>query len=232
MIAEVIPEAYDATGTQVSQPFSRRKGPRSTHPIGRYISQPLNVQCRTIGDVRNFLLGCKYVSDQELFGKRDYWQPPEEFEKRKKGDCEDFALWTWRQLLNMGYDARFVAGCSTRYGDGHAWVEFFRDGNCFLLEPLYCRLGYTIPRLSTLRYDPKISVSWDGQKLRYFSHKKPVAGLKWPKLAFLFPEYLVFWACFWALNVFRLPQITWYIIGRKVFSRELWRWRWRNGRQH
>jgi hypothetical protein len=52
-----------------------------------------------MADVRNFLVGCTYVSDTELFGKRDYWQPPEDFEKRRKGDCEDFALWTWRQLL-------------------------------------------------------------------------------------------------------------------------------------
>jgi predicted transglutaminase-like cysteine proteinase len=77
--------------------------------------------------VRSFLASCQYISDREQFGKDDYWQPPDEFEKRKKGDCEDFALWTWRQLLNLGYDARFVVGSSGRYGDGHAWVEYFED---------------------------------------------------------------------------------------------------------
>jgi len=41
MIAEIIPEAYDANGTQVSQPFLRRKGPHPTFPMGRYVSQPL-----------------------------------------------------------------------------------------------------------------------------------------------------------------------------------------------
>lgn len=120
MIAEIIPEAYDAVGKQVSQPFSRRKGPHPTFPMGRYISQPLSVRCQNIEDVRNFLLGCKYVSDEELFGKRDYWQPPEDFEKQRKGDCEDFALWTWRQLISMGYDARFIGGSAGRYGTGHA----------------------------------------------------------------------------------------------------------------
>jgi predicted transglutaminase-like cysteine proteinase len=102
MIAEIIPEAYDAVGRQVSEPFHRRKGAHPTFPMGRYISQPLTVKCTTMHEVRKFLDGCKYVSDEELFGKRDYWQPSEEFEKRKKGDCEDFALWTWRQLLEMG----------------------------------------------------------------------------------------------------------------------------------
>jgi hypothetical protein len=110
MIAEIIPEAYDAYGRQVSQPFLRRKGPHPTFPMGRYVSQPLTVRCQTIRKVRTFLATCKYVSDKELFGKRDYWQPPEDFEERKKGNCEDFALWTWRQLLNMGYEARFIGG--------------------------------------------------------------------------------------------------------------------------
>ena len=190
--------------------------------MGRYISQPLSVQCKTIGDLRSFLAECRYVSDKELFGRRDYWQPPEDFEKRKKGDCEDFALWTWRQLFNMGYDARFIGGSAGRYGDGHAWVEYFQDGKWFLLEPLFCRFGYTMPRLSTLRYEPRISVSWDGKTLRYFSHKKPATRVGWPILALLIPEYLVFWTCFWVLNVFRLPLIAWNILRKNVFRRELW----------
>jgi hypothetical protein len=222
MIAEIIPKAYDAVGKQVSQPFSRRKGPHPTFPMGRYISQPLSVQCATMGDVRNFLVTCKYVSDAELFGKRDYWQPPEDFEKRKKGDCEDFALWTWRQLLNMGYDARFIGGSAGRYGSGHAWVEYFQDGKCFLLEPLCARVGYTIPRLSTLRYEPKFSVSWDGKTLRYFSHKKPSSSVGWKALALLTPEYLIFLSWRWLNILLHLPQIAWNVLRRKVFSRDLW----------
>ena len=222
MIAEVIPEAYDAVGKQVSQPFSRRKGLHPTFPMGRYISQPLSIQCSTMGDVRNFLSSCRYVSDKELFDKIDYWQPPEDFEKRKKGDCEDFALWTWRQLLSMGYDARFVGGSAGRYGAGHAWVEYFQDGKCFLLEPLCCRVGYTMPRLSTMRYQPRISVSWDGKTLRYFSHKKSAPQVGWKTLALLIPEYFIFWLA-QSLNILlHLPQIAWNILRRNVFRRELW----------
>ena len=223
MIAEIIPEAYDAAGKQVSQPFGKRRSPHSTFPMGRYISQPLTVQCRTIGDVRNFLLTCKYVSDEELFGKRDYWQPPEDFEKRRKGDCEDYALWTWRQLLNMGYDARFVGGQAGRYGAGHAWVEYFQNGKCFLLEPLYCRVGFTIPILSTLRYEPRFSVAWDGQRLRYFAHKKPKSSIEWSSLILLIPEYLVFWVWICFKVLLHLPQIAWNIFRREVLKTELWR---------
>ena len=140
MIAEIIPEAYDARGRQVSRPFHRRKGIHPTFPMGRYLSQPLGFDCKTIGDIRRFLNICRYVSDQQLFGKRDYWQPPQDFENLRKGDCEDFALWTSRPLLNMGYDARFIGGSAGRYGEGHAWVEYFQEGKCFLLEPLYSRV--------------------------------------------------------------------------------------------
>ena len=43
--------------------------------MGRYVSQPLTIKCGTIAGVREFLIGCKYVSDKELFGKDDYWRP-------------------------------------------------------------------------------------------------------------------------------------------------------------
>lgn len=146
--------------------------------MGRYVSQPLSIQCKTMEEVRNFLLRCRAVSDEELFGKRDYWQPPDQFEKLKAGDCEDFSFWTWRQLLAMGFDARVVFGKHGRYGIGHAWVEFFHDGKCYLLEPQARVVGLTLPRLSVLRYKPMFSVAWDGKILRYYAHKSHTrAGL-------------------------------------------------------
>lgn len=222
MIAETTPEAYDSTGRQVSQPFLRRKGPHPTFPMGRYISQPLSVKCKTIHDVRQFLSGCEYVSDKDLFDKDDYWQPPEEFEQRKKGDCEDFALWTWRQLLELGYDARFIGGSCGRYGEGHAWVEYFQDGKCFLVEPLFRKIGGTMPRLNTLRYTPKLSVSWDGKTLRYFAHKDRGSRPDWRLLAQFVWEYLLFWSGFWLRNFYRLPRITWKILQHTLFKRDLW----------
>ena len=222
MIAETIPEVYDSTGRQVSQPFQRRKGPRSTFPMGRYVSQPLTVQCNTIRELREFLATCEYVSDKELFGTDEYWQPPEDFENRKKGDCEDFALWTWRQLLNMGYEARFIGGSSGRYGSGHAWVEYFQDGKCFLVEALFRKVGMAMPRLSTLRYQPKLSVSWDGESLRYFSHKRRQASLGWRVLTPLVLEYLAFWGWFWLRNFHRLPVGIGRVLRKVIFNRKMW----------
>jgi hypothetical protein len=206
MIAEIIPEAYDAKGCQVSHPFDHRKAPRPTFPMGRYVSRPLTINCKTLEEIRQFLLNCHAESDEKLFGKKDYWQPPEEFEKRKEGDCEDFSFWTWRQLLHMGFDARIVFGKCGRYGIGHAWVMFFKDNKAFLVEPQARMLGLTFPRLSTLRYEPRYSIVWDGKTLKYYAHKDqkesqiPLGlGLS------LLPEWLGIWGFAWLKALTRFP---------------------------
>lgn len=132
-------------------------------------------------------------------------------------------MWTWRQLLNLGYDARFIGGRHGRYGAGHAWVEYFQDDKWFLLEPQYCRAGATFPQLSVLRYEPKLSVSWDGKTLRYFAHNKPDSQLEWRTLVPLVGDYLLFWSWFWLRNLHRLPLIPWKILRRRVLKRDLWR---------
>jgi Bacterial transglutaminase-like cysteine proteinase BTLCP len=205
MIAEIIPEAYDAPGKQVSQPFIQRKRFHPTFPIGRYVSQPLAVRCQNLEDIRKFLWTCRAVSDKKQFGKEDYWLPPDEFEKRRRGDCEDFSFWTWRQLIEMGLDARIVFGRHGRYGIGHAWTMFQQDGKWFLLEPQARFLGMRLPRLSTLRYEPKYSIAWDRQTLRYYAHR---AGSSHPRLSFLatlLPEWLAIWGWYWLRIIVRLP---------------------------
>jgi len=216
MIAEVIPAAYDAEGKKVFRPFDRRKGLRPTFPLGRYVSQPLAVHCRSLEEVREFLMGCEYVSDKELFDKEEYWQPPEDFENRKKGDCEDFAFWTWRQLMDLGYDARVVFGQHGRYGSGHAWVQFIQDGKCFLVEPLRRRLGLTLPRLSTLRYQPRFSVAWDGEKLAYYQHPENSSRPSLADLAGLLPNYIFIWGRFWLGSPSRIPKFVWSILRRFI----------------
>lgn len=218
MIAEIFPEAYDAQGRKVLQPNSRRKGLRATFPMGRYVSQPLTVKCGCIGDIRTFLSGCKYVSDEVQFGKKDYWQAPEEFERTRKGDCDCFALWTWREFLALGYEARFVTGRGGRYGEGHAWVQFSKDGEDFLVEPTMARVGFSMPRLSTLRYHPRFSVAWDGSKISYYSHedRKSLPPLK--KLIPLVPDWLIFWLWAWTTVIILLPYYL-YRRMRSIFVR-------------
>lgn len=198
MIAEIIPEAYDAVGHNVFRPdFRRRSGFKPTFPVGRFLTHPLKFTCSDFRDMRSFLSGCRYVSDSEQFGVRDYWQPPEEFEETKQGDCDDFALWTWRQLLQMNYQARFVVGRAGRYGSGHAWVTFERDGKAFLCEPLAWPMGLRLPRLSTVRYMPKFSVAWDGKNLSYYKHDDRKFAPSVPQAVRMICEWLVYWVPFW-----------------------------------
>jgi Bacterial transglutaminase-like cysteine proteinase BTLCP len=150
---------------------------------------------------------CKYVSDQEQFNRLDYWMPPQEFEERKKGDCDDFALWTWRQLMAMGCRCRFVVGRAGRYGDGHAWVTLTKDEVDFIVEPFMASLGETFPRLSTVRYEPRVSVAWDGKQIQYYSHEKRLYN---PSVREVLP--LVWeWMCFWPRN---WPNIIYWRLKR------------------
>jgi hypothetical protein len=199
MIAEIIPELYDVDGRRILAPTSRKdkKVFCSTFPMGRYVSQPLRVKCTTIAEIRRFLRDCKYVTDREQFHREDYWMPPEEFEKTKKGDCDDFALWTWRQFLAMGYKTRYVVGRAGKYGNGHAWVTFDKDGRHFIVEPLSSFVGEKLPRLSFARYVPSGSVEWDGKQMRYFTHEEPKQAVPSKLIFALLAEWLWFWLRFW-----------------------------------
>jgi hypothetical protein len=195
MIAEVLPEVYDVSGRAVLRP-NRRRFPHfaPNGPMGRYVTQPLTVNCRDVEDIRRFLSSCRYVSDRAQFGRDDFWMPPEEFERRRQGDCEDFALWTWRQMLQLGYEARFVGGHAGAYGSGHAWVTFEQNGRTFILESLRAWLGPTFPRLSTLRYRPRFSVAYDGRSLKYFEHERMPAQVSAGRALALVPEWVRLWA--------------------------------------
>jgi hypothetical protein len=198
LIGEIIPEYYDTSGRKTFRPDLRRhSGFRSTFPPGRFLSRPLQKWCSDLAELRRFLWTCKYVSDKEQFGEDDYWQPPDNFEKSRKGDCEDFALWTWRQLIHMNYPARFVLGTAGRYGEGHAWVTFERDGKPFLLEPLSSFVGLKLPRLSVIQYKPKFSMAWDGENISFFVHADRKLDASPIRMGVLVLEWLAFWIPFW-----------------------------------
>src|SRR5262249_38484365 len=138
-----------------------------------------------------FLRTCRYVSDERQFRRSDYWMPPEEFEKRRQGDCDCFALWTWRQVLQMGYEARYVVGWM-RNGASHAWVTFCKDGQCFLLWPLAAFVSRDMPRLRTLSYVPRMSVSWDGRDVRFYEHEDRAYAPSLGHVCSLLSKYILY----------------------------------------
>ena len=158
---------------------------------------------------------CEARSDEETFGKKDYWLPPDEFEKLKTGDCDEFALWTWRQVMQLGYPARFVAGRYGRYRAGHGWVTFQRDGKHFIADPNFRWLKRPLPRLTALRFHPTYSVEWDGSKIHFYSHRDQPLTLPFARLVPLALEWVGFWVYTWLKVLALSPVIMRNVIVRK-----------------
>ena len=115
-------------------------GPGSRHPFAEYFEGESRVPVRTVDDIVAWLQSCEYVTDLEMFHQQDFWQHPAAFEQVRRGDCEDFALWAWRKLVEVGIDAEFCVGrviCEDRpeLDRQHAWVVYRVDGGEFLFEP-------------------------------------------------------------------------------------------------
>jgi hypothetical protein len=135
------PDRGDAWERVPFHPRPEWLGMGSRQQFDWYMRGESSVSVKSVQDVIQWLLGCEYVSDDELFGEADHWQHPTTFERLRRGDCEDHALWAWRKLLELHIDADFVVG-RLLYDDpdvpatkgGHAWVVFRDGGTPFLLE--------------------------------------------------------------------------------------------------
>jgi hypothetical protein len=125
----------------------RERAPRPMPELfADYRAARLRVAVRDAAGVREWLRGCRYVRDPERFGVRDLWLHPEDFEKSRRGDCEDHALWAWVQLARLGLLARFTVG---RARGGHAWVTLYGDDGILIFE--------------TTQKDPRyVPKPWDG----------------------------------------------------------------------
>jgi hypothetical protein len=115
-------------------------GDGSRQPFADYFEGESSVRVASIDDIVAWLQTCEYVTDLEQFQQRDVWQHPGIFEQQKRGDCEDFALWAWRKLGELGIDAEFYVGrvmCEDPSATDrqHAWVVYALDGTEFLFEP-------------------------------------------------------------------------------------------------
>jgi hypothetical protein len=139
-------------------------GPGSLCPFTRYFEGDSHVRVESIDAIVEWLRNCEYVSDLDQFHEPDLWQQPCAFEQSRRGDCEDFALWAWRKLVEMGVDAEFYVG-RVMCGDDplsarpHAWVVYRVDDE-FLFEPAACVSQQIIQPLSEVRdrYVPHFAV--------------------------------------------------------------------------
>ena len=119
---------------------ARAFGPGSCWQFPHYFEGESGVPVTSIDDIVEWLGTCEYVSDLEQFHEADVWQEPCAFERRQRGDCEDFALWAWRKLTEIGVDAEFYVGRVIGARDPaaarqHAWVVYRANGEAVLFEP-------------------------------------------------------------------------------------------------
>jgi nitrite reductase/ring-hydroxylating ferredoxin subunit len=130
------------------------------------------VAVSSLDEIHAWLASCSYAHDMALFRERDFWQHPVTFERLRTGDCEDFALWAWRKLVELGYDADFVIGYTgdeTASAARHAWIVFRRDGAEYVYEPVRKHFDTAVQPLTTVmaHYTPEYGVGRDLVRYTY-----------------------------------------------------------------
>src|SRR5208283_2936520 len=80
-----------------------------------------------------------------------------------------------------------------------------KEGKCFLLEPQGWAYGLRMPRITTLRYHPQVSVAWDGKKILYYDHKDRNTDPPLSKVPGLIGEYLLISTRVWIRFSYRFP---------------------------
>jgi hypothetical protein len=129
-----------------------------------YFEGESSVPVRSVDHICRWLAKCQCLHDSELFHESDFWQHPKTFERVRKGDCEDHALWAWRKLSEIDFEAKFFTGMCDCSGDpsngGHAWVVFQKNGADYLLESVEKARDRMIRPLDEVRhqYVPHFSV--------------------------------------------------------------------------
>jgi len=189
--AKAISPFYDAQGILMKEAdVLLKKGYKISYPLKAYLDCNVNYYFKNLKELQAFLATCSYVSDSDQYKIEDYWSTPNDFESKKKGDCEDFALYTWRQLLHMEYDARFVLG-NVGKDKGHAWCTAVIKGKNYIIEPLQSKLPF-LPIFFFEKYKPAISVSYEDNKLAYHQHRSLTERGKKIYHLFLIPREIVF----------------------------------------
>ena len=147
-----------------------RYGAGAQHDFPWYFEGKSEVEANSVEAVQAWLLRCAYVRDSDLFRQADVWQHPCTFEQIRRGDCEDFALWTWRKLIELGYEAELVAGYSGPDAPApgcHAWVLYKDAGTPYLFDAVVRDLQHMARPLADVHYHYVPEVAVDARFRRY-----------------------------------------------------------------
>jgi hypothetical protein len=132
-----------------------------------------------------WLLGCEYHNDPDYSSDRKPWPSPSDFEGCRRGDCKGHALWAWRKLNELGIVAELVCGqprwdkeefqpfsTTDVFFQGHAWVQFNRNGVEYLFDPSLKDRVCMVRPLTDVRawYQPWFAVGPDFRRYMYWGH--------------------------------------------------------------
>jgi predicted transglutaminase-like cysteine proteinase len=108
--------------------------------------------------INRFLNDWQYRSDQQNYGRRDYWATPLEF-VRRSGDCEDYAIIKYVSLRQLGFGAdqlRLVVLNDASRGLAHAVLAVYLDRQVYILDNLYRAV---LPQEQVTAYEPYYSIN-------------------------------------------------------------------------
>lgn len=174
-----------ARSTEGNDPWDRfpfrvplqRFGRGSYRPFPWYFEGESSVAVASVDEICDWLLECQYTHDEVLFNEPDFWQHPRTFEHLRKGDCEDHALWAWRKLVELGYEAELISGNRQPLGDtpgGHVWVRFTKDGQEFIFETVGRNRDRMIRPLADAKaeYTPHAGIDQEFQRFAYYGYMR------------------------------------------------------------
>lgn len=156
-------------------------GRGSVHPFPWYFEGESAVDVHSVDDVCTWLQGCDYVRDPDLFNESDFWQHPRTFERLRVGDCEDHALWAWRKLVELGFQAELVSGTwqpPAGPQGGHVWVRFRQEGRDYILESVNRTRELMVRPLEEVRaeYVPHAGVDHEFRQYAYSGYLRGTSG--------------------------------------------------------
>jgi hypothetical protein len=157
-----------------------------------YCLRESTVTVGSVDEICEWLLSCEYRNHAGECSERDSWPPPPDFEGSRRGDCKDHALWGWRKLNELGITAKLVCGQSRaededfqsvsiyEFFQGHAWVQFQRDGVEYLFEPAQKGRRAMIRPLAGCRacYIPWFAVGPDYRRYKYWGYSYSLFGVE------------------------------------------------------
>lgn len=123
--------------------------------------------------VNKYFNNYKYIADKTNYKKTDYWASRNEFIKRGKGDCEDFAIAKYFTLLDLGVPSHKLALTMTKLNNQFHIVLIYKNNqNIYYLDN-------AVKRIKSKRNDLTVLFTVKNNLTEKFPLSERIASYKW-----------------------------------------------------